>query len=81
MDLVRESLVGNLLYLTTTRPDIMLAANLLSNFMQRPSEIYSRAAKRILRFLQGKNNYGSWCKFKNTKNNWVTPTVIGRFSR
>jgi hypothetical protein len=32
-----RSLVGSLLYLTTTRPNIMYAANLLSRFMHNPN--------------------------------------------
>ncbi|RVW83943.1 Retrovirus-related Pol polyprotein from transposon RE1 [Vitis vinifera] len=48
-----RSLVGNLLYLTATRPDIMFAASLLSRFMHYPSHLHLGAAKRVLRYLQG----------------------------
>ncbi|KAL5731634.1 hypothetical protein ACHQM5_004343 [Ranunculus cassubicifolius] len=54
------SLIGSLLYLTATRPDIMYATSLLSRFMQDPSEIHYGAAKRILRYLQGTLEYGIW---------------------
>ncbi|XP_074341823.1 secreted RxLR effector protein 161-like [Apium graveolens] len=57
-----RSLVGSLLYLTATRPDIMFAATLLSRFMQNPSQIHFRAAKRILRYLQGTLDYGIYYK-------------------
>ena len=43
-----RSLVGSLLYLTTTRPDIMFATSLLSRFMQNPSQIHLGVGKRIL---------------------------------
>jgi hypothetical protein len=33
-----KSLVGSLLYLTTTRPDIMYATNLVSRFMESPKD-------------------------------------------
>jgi hypothetical protein len=33
-----KSLVGNLLYLTTTRPNIIYAANLFSRFMESPKD-------------------------------------------
>ncbi|GKD35291.1 hypothetical protein Tco_1250800 [Tanacetum coccineum] len=35
-----RSLVGKLLYLTATRPDIMFVASLLSRFMHNPSQIH-----------------------------------------
>ncbi|GJT25797.1 retrovirus-related pol polyprotein from transposon TNT 1-94 [Tanacetum coccineum] len=48
-----QSLVGKLLYLTATRPDIMFAASLLSRFMHNPSQIHMGVGKRILRYFQG----------------------------
>eukprot|EP00253_Pinus_taeda_P022328 PITA_22328 len=33
-----KSIVGSLMYLTTTRPDIMFAISLISRFMERPKE-------------------------------------------
>ncbi|TXG53900.1 hypothetical protein EZV62_019156 [Acer yangbiense] len=52
-----RSLVGNLLYLTATRPDIMFAANLLSRFMNSPSQKHFGVGKRDLRYIQGTMNY------------------------
>ena len=48
-----RSLVGSLLYLTATRPDIMYAASLLSRFMHNPTRVHYGAAKRVLRYIQG----------------------------
>nr|XP_028952583.1 uncharacterized protein LOC114822420 [Malus domestica] len=42
-------MVGSLLYLTATRPDIMYAASLLSRFMHNPTRIHMGTAKRVLR--------------------------------
>jgi hypothetical protein len=53
-----RSLVGSLLYLTATRPDIVFAINYLSRFMQSPSQIYFVAAKRVLRYLKGTLEFG-----------------------
>jgi len=58
-----RSLIGSLLYLTSTRPDIMFAASLLSRFMQEPSQVHFGAAKRVLRYLQGTMDYGIMYKF------------------
>ncbi|XP_038984427.1 secreted RxLR effector protein 161-like [Phoenix dactylifera] len=53
-----KSLVGSLLYLTATRPDIMFAANLLSCYMQEPSQNHYGAGKRVLRHFRGTLDYG-----------------------
>ena len=42
-----RSLVGNLLYLIETRPDIMFATSLLSRFLHYPSHLHLGAAKRV----------------------------------
>jgi hypothetical protein len=61
-ELADESLyrriVGSLLYLTATRPDLMYAASLLSRFMTGPTKIHMGAAKRVLRYVQGTLSYG-----------------------
>eukprot|EP00253_Pinus_taeda_P014934 PITA_14934 len=44
-----RQLVGSLIYLTTTRPDISFAVGILSKFMQKPCEGHWSAAKRFLR--------------------------------
>nr|CAD1837278.1 unnamed protein product [Ananas comosus var. bracteatus] len=55
------SLIGSLLYVTHTRPNILFSTSLLSRFMQNPSKIYLGAAKQILRYLKGTvaMDYGS----------------------
>ena len=53
-----RSLVGSLLYLTNSRPDIMYATSLLSRFMQSPSKLHYGAAKRVLRYVKGTCSYG-----------------------
>jgi hypothetical protein len=40
-----KSLVGSLLYLTATRPDIMYAASLVSRFMESPKDSHCKMAK------------------------------------
>ena len=54
-----KSLIGCLLYLTTTKPDILHATSLLSCFMHCPNEIHMREAKRILRYIKGTCSFGA----------------------
>ena len=53
-----RSLVGCLMYLTATRPDILYAVSLLSRFMHCASELHFKAAKRVLRYIKGTTNFG-----------------------
>ncbi|KAG8490916.1 hypothetical protein CXB51_014727 [Gossypium anomalum] len=53
-----QSLVGCLLYLIATRPDIMYAISLLSRFMHYCDVVHFKAAKRVLSYLKGTLNHG-----------------------
>ena len=53
-----RQLIGSLLYLTHTRPDISFAIGLVSWFSQDPHESHWKATKRILRYIQGTTNFG-----------------------
>ncbi|XXG51938.1 hypothetical protein AAC387_Pa03g0390 [Persea americana] len=44
-------LVGSLVYLTITRPDISYAVHLVSQFMTAPRHLHLTAVKRIIRYL------------------------------
>jgi hypothetical protein len=57
-----KHIVGSLMYLTTTRPDIMFSVNLISRYMSKPTELHLQAAKRTLRYLKGTVNYGIFYK-------------------
>ena len=45
-----KRLVGSLMYLTVTRPDIMYGLSLISRFMESPKDSHWKAGKRILRY-------------------------------
>lgn len=63
-DTYYKKIVGCLIYLTTTRPDIMFAVSLISRFMSNPKAIHYQAAKQILRYLKGTLDYGLLYKRK-----------------
>eukprot|EP00253_Pinus_taeda_P005172 PITA_05172 len=48
-----RQLLGKLLYLTHTRPDLSFAVGLVARFLQNPRESHWKAAKRILRYVRG----------------------------
>lgn len=73
-----QSLIGSLLYLTNIRSDIMYTTSLLSRFMQSPTQVHYRVAKRILRYLEGTKDYGIWYKPTTTSRFLGTQTVIGQ---
>ena len=49
---IYRMLVGKLLFLTKTRPDITHAVSVVSRFMQQPQEAHMQAAKHILRYVR-----------------------------
>lgn len=46
-------LVGRLVYLAATRPDLTYSIHILTQFMQQPQEIHWEAAMHVIRYLKG----------------------------
>ncbi|XP_019248463.1 PREDICTED: uncharacterized protein LOC109227721 [Nicotiana attenuata] len=46
-------IIGSLLYLTSSRPDIVFSVVLCAKFQSNPKESHLKAAKRISRYLKG----------------------------
>ena len=55
-----RGIVGSLLYLTPSRPDIMFATCLRARFQADPRESHLIAIKQIFRYLKGTPNLGIW---------------------
>jgi hypothetical protein len=53
-------LVGSLLYLTATKPDLMFPTGLLSRFMSSPNNVHMGVANRVLKYIRGTTDLGIW---------------------
>ncbi|GJT15458.1 putative ribonuclease H-like domain-containing protein [Tanacetum coccineum] len=55
-----RSMIGSLMYLTASRPDIMFAVCACVRFQVTPKTSHLLAVKRIFRYLKGKPTLGLW---------------------
>jgi hypothetical protein len=55
------SMIGSLLYLCASRPDIMLSICMCARFQANPKEVHLRAVKKIMRYLVYTPKFGLWC--------------------
>ncbi|GJW23928.1 putative ribonuclease H-like domain-containing protein [Tanacetum coccineum] len=55
-----RSMIGSLMYLTASRPDIMFVVYACSRFQVTPKTLHLQAMKRIFRYLKGKPKLGLW---------------------
>jgi hypothetical protein len=53
-----RSMIGNLLYITTSRPHIMHVVGMVGRYQATPKHIHLLVVKRIFRYLKGTMNYG-----------------------
>ena len=57
---IYRSMIGSLLYLTASRPDIMYSVCLCDRFQSCPKESHLGVVKQILRYLKGTMYIGLW---------------------
>ncbi|XP_059071614.1 uncharacterized mitochondrial protein AtMg00810-like [Cryptomeria japonica] len=55
-----RSMVGSLLYLTASRPDLMQAVCLVSRYQSAPRQSHLNAITRIFKYIQGTLDFGLW---------------------
>ncbi|GJV25108.1 putative reverse transcriptase domain-containing protein [Tanacetum coccineum] len=55
-----RSKIGSLMYLTSSRPDIVQAVCYCARYQARPTEKHLKGVKRIFRYLRGTINMGLW---------------------
>ncbi|KAJ9568359.1 hypothetical protein OSB04_004325 [Centaurea solstitialis] len=55
-----RSMIGSLMYLTASRPDIMFDVCVCARFQVQPKDSHLQAVKRIFRYLKGHSKFGLW---------------------
>ncbi|GKC06917.1 uncharacterized mitochondrial protein-like protein [Tanacetum coccineum] len=55
-----RGMIGSLLYLTTSRPDIMFSVCLCARFQEDPKTTHLEAVKRIFQYIKGTMHLGLW---------------------
>ncbi|GJV72029.1 ribonuclease H-like domain-containing protein [Tanacetum coccineum] len=64
-----QKLLGKLIYLTHTRPDIAYLVHCLAQYMHSPLKSHLNSALNVLRYLKGAPGKGIRYKYSNCKNN------------
>nr|GFA62792.1 uncharacterized mitochondrial protein AtMg00810-like [Tanacetum cinerariifolium] len=55
-----RGMIGTLLYLTASRPDLQFAICMCARYQARPTKKQVHAVKRVFRYLRGTVNQGLW---------------------
>ncbi|GJW35344.1 retrovirus-related pol polyprotein from transposon TNT 1-94 [Tanacetum coccineum] len=55
-----HGMIGSLMYLTSSRPDLIYVVCLCARYQAKPTEKHLNAVKRIFRYLKGTINMGLW---------------------
>jgi hypothetical protein len=55
-----RSIIGSLIYVTTSRPDVMQAVGQVGRFQAAPKESHVLSVKMIFRYLKGTKEFGLW---------------------
>ena len=63
-----RSMIGSLLYLTASRPDICYSVGVCARYQSNPMESHVSAVKRIIRYVNSTSDYGIWYS-KDTNSN------------
>jgi hypothetical protein len=71
-------MIGLLMYLTNTTPNICFVVNTLSQYLVEPIHVHLVVAKHVMRYLKGTLDYGlcytGYCDFRlygYTNSNWA----------
>ena len=53
-----RQIIGSLIYLTNTQPNVFFVVNTLSQYLVEPKNVHLVAAKHVMRYLEGTIDYG-----------------------
>ncbi|KAK4836323.1 hypothetical protein QYF36_021415 [Acer negundo] len=66
-----RGMIGSLLYLTSSTPDIYFSVGVYARYQASPKESHPITVKRIIWFVNGTSNHGIWYSFD------TTPSLVG----
>ncbi|GKB48688.1 uncharacterized mitochondrial protein-like protein, partial [Tanacetum coccineum] len=55
-----HGMIGSLMYLTSSRPDLIYAVYLCARYQAKPTKKHLNVVKQIFRYLKGTTNMGLW---------------------
>nr|GEY55703.1 hypothetical protein [Tanacetum cinerariifolium] len=55
-----QGMVGSLMYLTASRPDLVFAVCMCARYQAKPTKKHLEAIKRVFQYLRGTINWGLW---------------------
>jgi hypothetical protein len=55
-----RSMIGSMLYITTSRPNILHAVGMVGRYQVAPKQSHLQAVKMIFRYLKETKTYGLW---------------------
>jgi hypothetical protein len=55
-----RSMIGNIMYITTSHPNIMQVVGMVGHYQSAPKQSYLATVKRIFKYLKGTMTYGLW---------------------
>ena len=61
-----RSMIGSLLYVTASRPDVKQVVGMVARFQSATKENHVQVVKRIFRYLKGTINLGLWYPSKKS---------------
>ena len=57
---LHRSMIGSLLYVTASRPDIAFSVGVCARFQATPKESHLTVVKRIIRYINSTSDYEIW---------------------